>query len=46
MPRFNKKGTRIAFSIIGTPQNLKEKKSESEKKINRALVFQETRRSR
>lgn len=46
MPRFNKKGTRIAFAILGTPQNLKAKKSESQKKIDKQLVFQETTRSR
>ncbi len=49
MPRVQKaegkKGTKIAYKILGVPANLKpEKLSETQKKIKRRLIFEETAR--
>lgn len=44
MPRFSKKGTKIAFKILGTPENLLYRPKGKEKKIEKELLFQETSR--
>ena len=44
MPRFSKKGTKIAFKILGVPGNMRSKPTKKEKDVNRQLVFQETSR--
>lgn len=46
MPRFNKKGTKIAFKILGTPENLLYKPKGKQKKDDKILTFQETTRVR
>ncbi len=47
MPRFNKKATKIAWSILGEPFNLKDgKRTRKQKKINDRLIFEETTRVR
>lgn len=46
MPRPKGKGKKIAYSILGVPANIAFKPSEYQKKINRALIYQETDRSR
>lgn len=43
-PRFNKKGTKVAFSILGTPPNLKFKRSKFQEYVNKMLLSQETSR--
>lgn len=45
-PRWNKKATKIAFNIIGTPANLRFKPSERDLKITKMLLFQQSVRSR
>lgn len=45
MPRLDKKSTKIAYDILGVPANLRrEKKSETERRIEKRLVFEETTR--
>jgi len=46
MPRFSKKGTKIAYNILGTPENILFKPKGKEKKVDRQLTFQETSRVR
>ncbi len=46
MPRFSKKGTKIAFKILGTPENLLYKPKGKKKQIDKQLLFQETTRIR
>lgn len=46
MPRFNKKGTKIAYKILGTPENILFKPKGKENKIDKQLTFQETSRVR
>lgn len=58
MPRFNKKATKIAYKILGTPHNLRKDAKSPEKgegriealsnqgAINRRLTFEETQRGR
>ena len=46
MPRSNKKATKIAFDILGTPANYLEKKTARQKKIDRRLLFHDTARVR
>lgn len=47
MPRPKGKGRKIAYAILGVPQNmLKTKKTEVEQKINERLIFEETSRVR
>lgn len=47
MPRFEGKAKKIAYSILGVPANMIEKKrTKAEKKIAQRLVFEETVRSR
>jgi len=45
-PRTNKKAEKIAFNIIGKPENLKSKKNANNKKIDKILFNQKTRRIR
>lgn len=44
MPRSNKKATKIAFNILGTPGNLSSKRSARQEWINKMLLSQETSR--
>lgn len=46
MPRAKNKGTKIAFNILGKPLNMNQKRTETEKKINKRLIFEETSRVR
>ena len=46
MPRPNKKATKIAFDLLGTPPNLREKKTALQKKIDRRLLYDDTQRVR
>ncbi len=46
MPRIKGKSTKIAYKILGIPQNIKFKRSEAQQKINKRLVFEETIRVR
>ena len=41
-PRWNKKATKIAFDIIGTPPNLKFKPTAKEIEINKTIVVQDS----
>jgi len=45
-PRIKGKATKIVFSILGTPDNLKDKKSARQREIDRRLVFDYTSRVR
>lgn len=40
------KGTKIAFSVLGTPANIKDKKTAAQKKVDQQLLFQSTSRVR
>ena len=46
MPRIKNIGQKIAFSILGTPANIKEKKTAAQKEIDKKLLFQNTQRAR
>jgi hypothetical protein len=46
MPRPKGNGKKIAFKLLGVPANLKEKKTEKQKRVNRRLAFEETSRVR
>jgi hypothetical protein len=46
MLRIKGKPEKIAFKILGVPANLRNKKSERERQINRRLLFEETTRVR
>lgn len=43
-PRQNRKATKIAFSILGTPPNLKFKRNAHQEWVNKMLLTQETSR--
>lgn len=45
MPRIPGKGKKIAYAILGIPQNMK-KPSKKDKKVDTRLVFEETQRVR
>lgn len=45
-PRPNKKATKIAFKILGTPPNLKYKPDQARKRVNAKLISEETQRVR
>ena len=45
MPRPEGKAKKIAFKILGKPANM-QKESASRKKINKRLLFEDTKRSR
>jgi hypothetical protein len=42
----NLKATKIAFDILGEPENLKAKRSKRQKKIDIQLLYQDTSRVR
>lgn len=44
MIRANKKGTKIAFKILGVPAPLKFKRSSAQEQLNKRLLAQETSR--
>lgn len=46
--RFDKKTTKIAYKIMGTPANIRseQEKTSKQKKIDKKLVFDETTRVR
>lgn len=47
MPRIEGKPKKIAYKILGVPQNIKNAKKDAEqKRIDRRLVFEETYRVR
>lgn len=46
MPRMDDKMKKIAYQILGVPQNMQDVKDPKEESINKALVFQETIRVR
>jgi hypothetical protein len=46
MPRFNKKGTKVAYALLGKPSNIAYKPTPKEKKIKEQLLFQDTTRVR
>ena len=46
MPRISGKATKIAYSILGVPENMKQDKSKKKSKQEKELVFQETVRVR
>lgn len=43
MPRMKSKATKIAYAILGVPQNIKSKRTKAQEKINRELIARETR---
>jgi hypothetical protein len=44
MPRSNKRATKVAFKILGTPANLEFKRSKQQEYVNKMLISQETSR--
>lgn len=46
MIRMPGKGKKIAWKILGMPANIAFKPTEKQRKLNRALIFQETTRMR
>ncbi len=46
MIRGNKKAQKIAYDILGTPANIKDKKSAFQKEIDKRIVYQSTYRFR
>ncbi len=46
MLRVKGKPTKIAYKILGKPENLKDKRSEKDRRIDKRLVFEETYRVR
>lgn len=44
MIRPNKKAEKIAFNILGTPANIKDRKSAFQKKIDNKVIYQNTSR--
>jgi hypothetical protein len=46
MVRIHGKPEKIAFKILGTPPNLKFKRTKEQRRINRRLFFEETARVR
>lgn len=46
MPRVNGKSKKIAFDILGTPPNIKDKKTSLQKKIDHKLLYENTQRVR
>lgn len=45
-PRLISKATKIAYKVLGIPDNLKFVRNERQRRINRRLVFEETSRVR
>ena len=46
MPRFDKKGTQIAYKILGKPENIAFKPTARQKDIDKKLIFDNTARVR
>lgn len=46
MLRKKGKATRIAYELMGTPQNSQQRKSSKKNKVEQRLVFEETTRAR
>lgn len=46
MIRIKGKATRIAYKILGIPENIAHNPTKKEKKINKRLLFEETTRVR
>ena len=46
MPRLKNKTTKIAYKILGVPDNIAHKKTPQEKEISRKLRYEETSRVR
>jgi len=46
MLRIKGKATKIAYKILGKPENLKFKRTKDQQKVNRRLIFDETARVR
>lgn len=45
-PRPNNKATKIAWNILGIPDNIKFRRTKEQKRINKRLNFEETQRVR
>lgn len=43
MPRIPGKPKKIAYKILGVPANIKDKKTVVSKKINKRLIYEDTR---
>lgn len=46
MPRVNGKAKKIAFSILGVPPNIRDKKTAAQKDIDRKIMYDNTQRVR
>lgn len=46
MPRIPGKGMKIAFAVLGTPSNYREKKTALQKRIDQRLLYENTQRAR
>lgn len=46
MKRLNNKATKIAYKVVGTPANIRHKKTPEEKRIDYKLRYDETSRVR
>lgn len=46
MPRMDDKMKKIAYKILGVPQNMQDVKDKKDERIDQALIFQETVRVR
>lgn len=46
MPRLDDKMRKIAYKILGVPQNMQDVKDKKDDKVEQSLVFQETTRVR
>lgn len=45
-PRQKSKATKIAWKILGVPQNIAHKRTKEEQRINKRLLFEESMRVR
>ncbi len=46
MPRLKGKGKKIAYSILGVPENMKKNNQAFDPEVNKRLIFEETQRVR
>lgn len=46
MPRINNKATKIAYKIMGVPPSFAYKPTKEQKRINKKIIYTETRLSR
>lgn len=46
MPRVNGKAKKIAFSILGVPPNMRDKRTAEQKKVDRIILYDNTQRVR